>query len=96
MGRVQDVVQTLTCRYEIIVPIKKLTMLTTGFGLDLVLTRADWITLLTTEFDSIGDHVKKDKCGACKHKAATVLPSRTAATQYIYSSLSSFEFDIVW
>ena len=60
-----------------------------------MLRRADWITLLTTEFDSIGHHVKNDKRGACKHKAATVLPNRTAATEYIYSSLSSFEFNIV-
>ena len=51
--------------------------------------------MLTTEFDSIGHHVKNDKRGACKQKAATVLPSRTAATQYIYSGLSSFAFDIV-
>ena len=33
--------------------------------------------------------VKKGKRGACKQKAATVLPDRTAATYYI------FEFDIV-
>ena len=59
---------------------KKLTMLTTGSGLDPMLRRTDWITLLTTEFDSIGHHVKNDKRGACKHKAATVLPNRTAAT----------------
>ena len=33
------------------------------------------------EFDSrIGHHVKKGKRGACKQKAATVLPDRTAAT----------------
>ena len=32
------------------------------------------------EFDSrIGHHVKKGKRGACRHKAATVLPDRTAA-----------------
>ena len=54
-----------------------------------MLRRADWITLLTTEFDSIGHHVKNDKRGACKHKAATVLPNLTAATKYIYSSWSS-------
>ena len=48
-----------------------------------------------TEFDSIGHHVKKGKRGACRQKVATVLPDRTAATEYIYSSLSSFEFDIV-
>ena len=54
---------------------KKLTMLTTGFGLDPMLRRADWITLLTTEFDSIGHHVKNDKRGACKRKAETVLPN---------------------
>ena len=65
------------------------------------------LTMLTTEFDSIGrhvkpkfdsrlgHHVKNDKRGACKHKAATVLPNRTTATYFIYSSLSSFEFDIV-
>ena len=58
---------------------KKLTMLTTGFGLDPMLRKADWITLITTEFDSIGHHVKNDKRGACKHKAAMVLPNRTAA-----------------
>ena len=40
-------------------------------------------------------HVKKGKRGACKQKASTVLPDRTAATLYIYSSLSSFVFDIV-
>ena len=34
----------------------------------------------TTEFDSIRHHVKKSKRGACKQKAATVLPDRTAAT----------------
>ena len=34
----------------------------------------------TTEFDLIGHHVKKSKRGACKQKAATVLPDRTAAT----------------
>ena len=33
----------------------------------------------TTEFDSIGHHVKKSKRGACRQKAATVLPNRTAA-----------------
>ena len=33
-----------------------------------------------TEFDSIRHHVKKGKRGACRHKAATVLPDRTAAT----------------
>ena len=33
----------------------------------------------TTEFDSIGHHVKKGKRGACRQKAATVLPDRTAA-----------------
>ena len=60
-----------------------------------MLRRADWITLLTTEFDSIRHHVKNDKRGACKHKAATILPNRAAATEYVYSSLSSFEFDIV-
>ena len=49
----------------------------------------------TTEFDSIGHHVKKGKRGACKQKAAAVIPDRTAATYCIYSSLSSFEFDIV-
>ena len=59
---------------------KKLTMVTAGFGLDPRLRKADWITLLTTVFDSIGRHVKNDKRGACRHKAATVLPSRTAAT----------------
>ena len=36
--------------------------------------------MVTTEFDSIGHHVKNDKRGACRHKAATVLPSRIAAT----------------
>ena len=45
-----------------------------------MLRRADWITLLTTEFDSIGHHVKNDKRGACEHKAATALPNSTAAT----------------
>ena len=34
----------------------------------------------TTEFDAIGQHVKKGKRGACRQKAATVLPNRTAAT----------------
>ena len=34
----------------------------------------------TTEFNSIGHRVKKGKRGACKQKAATVLPDRTAAT----------------
>ena len=49
----------------------------------------------TAEFDSIRHHVKKGKRGACRQKAATVLPNRTAATYCMYSSLSSFEFDIV-
>ena len=40
-------------------------------------------------------YVKNSKRGACGQKAATVLPDRTAATYCIYSSLSSFEFDIV-
>ena len=44
-----------------------------------MLRKADWITLLMNEFDSIGHHVKNDKRGTCKHKAATVLPNRTAA-----------------
>ena len=39
--------------------------------------------------------VKKGKRGACQQQAATVLPDRTAATYCIYSSLSSFEFNIV-
>ena len=34
----------------------------------------------TTELDSIGRHAKKGKRGACKQKAAMVLPNRTAAT----------------
>ena len=34
----------------------------------------------TTEFDAIGQYVKKSKRGACRQKAATVLPNRTAAT----------------
>ena len=33
----------------------------------------------TIGFDSIGQHVKKGKRGACEQKAATVLPNRTAA-----------------
>ena len=49
----------------------------------------------TTEFDSIGHHVKNSKRGACRQKAATVLPDRTAPTYCIYSSLSSFELNIV-
>ena len=40
----------------------------------------DWVTMLAIEFDSIGHHVKKGKRGACRHKTATVLPDRTAAT----------------
>ena len=48
------------------------------------------------EFDSrIGHHVKKGKRGAYRQKAATVIPNRTAAILCIFSSLSSFEFDIV-
>ena len=47
------------------------------------------------EFDSIRHHVKNSKRGACRQKAATVLPDRTAATYCICSSLSSFEFNIV-
>ena len=39
--------------------------------------------------------VKNGKRGACRQKAATVVPNRTAAAKCIYSSLSSFEFDIV-
>ena len=39
------------------------------------------IVLLKPEFDSrIGHHVKKGKRGACRQKAAMVLPDRTAAT----------------
>ena len=34
----------------------------------------------TTEFDAIGQHVKKGRRGACRQKATTVLPNRTAAT----------------
>ena len=34
----------------------------------------------TTEFDAIGQHVKKSKRGACRQKATTVLLDRTAAT----------------
>ena len=34
----------------------------------------------TTEFDAIGQHVKKGQRCACRQKAATVLPNRTAAT----------------
>ena len=37
-----------------------------------MLRKLDWITLLTAEFDSIGHHVKNDKRGACKPKAAMV------------------------
>ena len=33
----------------------------------------------TIGFDSIGQHVKKGRRGACEQKAATVLPNRTAA-----------------
>ena len=55
----------------------------------------DWVAMLAIEFDSIIHHVKKGKRSACRHKAATVLPNRTAPTLKIYSSLSSFEFDIV-
>ena len=36
--------------------------------------------LIATEFDSIRHHVKNGKRGACRQKAATVLPNRTAAT----------------
>ena len=39
--------------------------------------------------------VKKGKRGACRQKAATVLPNRTATTYCICPSLSFFEFDIV-
>ena len=39
--------------------------------------------------------LRKSKRGACRQKAATVLPNRTAAAKGIYSDLSSFEFDIV-
>ena len=41
---------------------------------------SEWITLIATEFDSIGHYVMKGKRGACKQKAATVLPDRTPAT----------------
>ena len=41
---------------------------------------SEWVTLIATEFDSIGHHVKKGKRGVCKQKAATVIPDRTAAT----------------
>ena len=51
--------------------------------------------LIATEFDSIRHHVKNGKRGACQQKAATVLSDRTAAACCIYSSLSSFEFNIV-
>ena len=33
-----------------------------------------------TEFDAIGQHVKKRKRGARRQKATTVLPNRTVAT----------------
>ena len=61
-------VQTLTCLDEIIVLTKAITMV------------RDWITMLAIEFDSIRHHVEKGKRGACRQKAATVLPDRTAAT----------------
>ena len=64
-------VQTLTCLDKIKVPNEKLTMITLC---------SEWVTLIATEFDSVGHHVKKGKRGACKQKAATVLPIRTAAT----------------
>ena len=41
---------------------------------------SEWDTPIATEFDSIRHHVKKGKRGACRQKAATVLPNRTAAT----------------
>ena len=51
----------------------------------MVLTKAiiiveDWIILWKPEFDSRIEHyVKESKRGACRQKAATVLPNRTAA-----------------
>ena len=55
-----------------------------------------WLgTWLQKKLENLSAAVKKGKRGACKQKAATVLPNRIAATWYIYSSLSSFEFDIV-
>ena len=65
-------VQILTCVDEIIVPNEKINHVNDCCS--------EWITLLATEFDSIRHHVKNDKRGACKQKAATVLPDRTAAT----------------
>ena len=62
-------VQIWTCRDEIIALTKAINH---SQGLD--------HHVETTEFDSIGHHVKKGKRGACKQKAATVLPDRTAAT----------------
>ena len=59
------------------------------------LTMITMVTLIATEFDSIRHHVKKSKRGTCRQKAATVLHDRTAATYCFYSSLSSFEFNIV-
>ena len=53
------------------------------------------VPVLKTMFSDKYVLVKKSKRGACRQNAATVLPDRTAATSYIYSSLSSFEFDIV-
>ena len=61
-------VQTLTGQNEIIVLTKAIIIV------------KDWITILAIEFDSIRHHVKKGKRGACKQKAATVLPDCTAAT----------------
>ena len=49
----------------------------------------------TIEFDAIGQHVKNGRCGACRQKAATVLPNRTAAALCICSCLPFFGFDIL-
>ena len=65
-------------------------------GLDHHVETTEFDSIGHPEFDSrIGHHIKKAKRGACRQKAATVLPDRTAATYCMYSSLSSFEFDVV-
>ena len=71
---VRDVIQTLTCRGEITVVTEAIIIVKDWITM---LRRTDWITLLTTEFDSIAHHDKNDRRGACQHKAVVVRRTAT-------------------
>ena len=79
----------LTCRDEIIVRTKAIIVVKdwiimwkrlSSIQLDIMLWSVHHIVAVETFDSRIGHHVKKGKRGACKQKAATVLPARTAAT----------------